>query len=77
MFVFPLGTFNFFTVLLKMHFSVRTVLQSGRVLNIFNFGHFRDINTILHLMYASKYGRITNTNINFFTVFKKNEYSLF
>ena len=33
MFVFP---FNFFAVLLKMHFSDRTVFQSERVLNIFD-----------------------------------------
>ena len=36
MFAFPKGTFNFFTDLLKMDFSVRTVFQSKRVLNIFN-----------------------------------------
>ena len=37
MFVFPFkGRFNFFTVLLKMHFSARNVFQSERVLNIFN-----------------------------------------
>ena len=37
-----------------MHFSVRTVFQSERVVNIFNYGHFRDENTILHLMYAEQ-----------------------
>ena len=30
------GTFDFFAVLLKMQFSVRTVFQGERVLNIFN-----------------------------------------
>ena len=28
------GTLNFFTVLLKMHFSVRTMFQSERALNL-------------------------------------------
>ena len=36
MFVFHKGTFNFFTVLIKMPFNVRTVFQSERVLKIFN-----------------------------------------
>ena len=34
--LFTSATFDFFTVILKMYFSVRTVLQSERVLNIFN-----------------------------------------
>ena len=33
MFVFPEETFNFLTVLLKMHFSVRNLFQNERVLN--------------------------------------------
>ena len=36
MFVSFEGTFNFFTVPLKMHSSVRTVFQSVHVQNIFN-----------------------------------------
>ena len=65
-----------FFLLLKMHFSVRTVFQSERVLNISKYGHFRNENTILHQSIMSKYGRISNTNVDFFTVFK-NEISLF
>ena len=39
-----------------MQLSVRTGFQSDRVLNIFNMvnGHFRDENTILHLMYEKE-----------------------
>ena len=36
MFVFPIGTFNLFTVLLKMHFNVKPVIYCERVLDSFN-----------------------------------------
>ena len=58
MFVFPGGT----SVLLKMHFSVRTVFLSECILNIFNIV----ISGMKTQFYTSKYGRIENTNIKLF-----------
>ena len=59
MFVFLKTTFNFFTVLLKMHFSVRTVFQSERVLNIFNMVISGMKTQFYSYCVNSKYGRIT------------------
>ena len=54
MFVILLGIFNFFTVLSKMHFSVRPLLQGERVMDVLLHGYFRDENIILHLMHEEQ-----------------------
>ena len=70
-----LRTFRFFfTVLLKIYLSVRTVFQSESVLKKTNNCNMV-ISWIKTKFYTEcmkrKYGWITNTSIKFFTVFKK------
>ena len=54
-----------------MYFSVRNVFQSERVLNIFKMVISGMKTQFYTSCNRSKYGRITNTNIKFFTVFIK------
>ena len=49
-----------------MHFNVKTMFQSERVLNIFNMVISGMKTQFYTKCMKSKYGRITNTNINFF-----------
>ena len=72
MLVFPY--FNFLTVIIKIQFSVRTVFQSERVLNICNVVISGMKTRFYTQCMKSKYGRIKNTIIKFVI---KNEYSLF
>ena len=54
-----------------MHFSVRAVLQSERVLNIFNMVISGMKTQFYTLCMKSNFVRITNSNIYNFTVLKK------
>ena len=63
--------------------SLKTMFKQDRVskwtcTKYLWYGHFRDKNTILHLMYEIKYGRIKNKNIIFFLqCFKKRIFAIF
>ena len=70
--------FNCFTVILKeMHFSVRPGFHGERELDRFNMVISGMKTTFYTLYMNSKYIRITNRDIIFFTVILKNEYLLF
>ena len=60
-----------------MHFSIRNVFQSERVLNSFNMVILGMKTPFYTKCMKSKYSRITNTNIKYFYSVLKNEYSLY